>query len=857
MDGGIATEDGGLATEDGGLPTEDGGLGTNVIGPEGGTVVGEGGQVRLELPAGALTQPTLITVARQSVPPEAGFVGDVVYDLGPDGLAFAAPVRLTLAYDPAAVRGPETSLRIGKLIEGGVGELAQDPAVDTSLRTAAGSLSSFSSYGVTGAPRPFYFTAEYQSDRSIRVSWTSGGGSLTVDRARCIYDSSQMCCANVPSQRCANPLALDDPNDTDFAYYTGGSTGDLFDRSLPAVSATYWYRIKDSVGRERAREKVFIFGLPAAPGPATGFTATPEPDGGILLTWDPSGESDVSFVLTREVCGAEELLTELPASATSFTDSRAFGLAPGAAYTYRLFRRNSAGDSNPVSASATSAVAPGECQDFTLSVPSCDIAVPSGGSATVEVEIQRTGGAPLSVALRLEPLGSFGFFVQHSFSPEAPSEGNSLLTLTDLGGSTRQSGIIRGQASPSGTMCFTPISVHFTGTAVPVTLTTYAGRSPANALWAVSRVGDAAWEPLQGNAGRYDFRASTAGGGRYSIAVACDATTVKVLDLTTSETTAPSVRCDASGVAHLVQGTFQNLPADHCVAGSLGDRSFASCYTQGYAAYVPAATHDLIATIHPFTGGGQHAVAPDAIRLVRDLVITGPTTYPLDLAGAVSAAPGLVQITPSADLSFVVFRTANRARTVLGYAGSTTQFSYGGVPFANQRTGDIHELSASRLEETRRIFFRTPADHLVDFSIPLAWSSAAVNEAASTSHRRFTLSADRVAGTSAYEVALVSYDLMNEIDPVRTWTTFVSTGWLDASALGSPFAYSTPDLGAAPGFDPGWGLHDQPDAVVNYDLTAHVGSGTLTTLLQTLAGVYGSVSHGYVWRTAVRNGSVP
>jgi hypothetical protein len=307
-----------------------------------------------------------------------------------------------------------------------------------------------------------------------------------------------------------------------------------------------------------------------------------------------------------------------------------------------------------------------------------------------------------------------------------------------------------------------------------------------------------------------------------------------------------------------VQGAFQNLPANHCVGGAVGDRSFASCYTQGYAAYVVAATHDIIATLHPFTGGGLSDTAPDAIRIVRDLAITGPTDYPLDLAGAVPATAGLVQITPSATSSFVAFRTANRSRAVLGYGGiNATQFSFGGVPFASQRTGDIHELVLGQAEETRRIFFRTPANHLVDLSTPLVWSTATVSNAASTSHRRFTLAADRVAGVGGYEIALTSLDPTREIDPPRRWTTFVSIGWLDASGLGSPFSHTTADLSAAPGFDANWGLHSQPGSFLNYILNAHLGSGTLTTLLQTLAGEYGSVSHGYVWRSAARSGNVP
>jgi hypothetical protein len=178
--------------------------------------------------------------------------------------------------------------------------------------------------------------------------------------------------------------------------------------------------------------------------------------------------------------------------------------------------------------------------------------------------------------------------LDHSFAPTTSIDGNSILTLTDLGGSARVNAIIRGRDS-FGASCFTPISVHFTGNAVPVTLTTYQGRTQANALWAARRVGDGAWEQISGTGGRYEFTASSSFGGRYSLAVACDETAVTILELTTSETTETAVRCSATNeTTHLVQGAFQSLPTNHCVRGSVGDAPSPSCFTQGYAWLRPA-----------------------------------------------------------------------------------------------------------------------------------------------------------------------------------------------------------------------------------------------------------------------------
>jgi hypothetical protein len=70
------------------------------------------------------------------------------------------------------------------------------------------------------------------------------------------------------------------------------------------------------------------------------------------------------------------------------------------------------------------------------------------------------------------------------------------------------------------------------------------------------------------------------------------------------------------------------------------------------------------------------------------------------------------------------------------------------------------------------------------------------------------------------------------------------------------------DLSAAPGPDPNWGLHG-PGANLEYTLNLHAGGyyfdalpsdDTLTTMLQMLAGEYGSVTHGYRWRVAELSG---
>lgn len=75
-----------------------------VVGPAGGTVaVGDGSSVAI--PPGALSSPTSITMtslAQAEVPGE-GIAGGVAYALGPPDVHLAAPVTVTLSFNPASL----------------------------------------------------------------------------------------------------------------------------------------------------------------------------------------------------------------------------------------------------------------------------------------------------------------------------------------------------------------------------------------------------------------------------------------------------------------------------------------------------------------------------------------------------------------------------------------------------------------------------------------------------------------------------------------------------------------------------------------------------------------------------------
>ncbi len=75
-----------------------------VLGPAGGVVTAANGAVVLTVPAGALTQPTTLTVAPIAAPPaDPRTVPGTAYDIGPNGTQFAQPVTLAIKYDPTKV----------------------------------------------------------------------------------------------------------------------------------------------------------------------------------------------------------------------------------------------------------------------------------------------------------------------------------------------------------------------------------------------------------------------------------------------------------------------------------------------------------------------------------------------------------------------------------------------------------------------------------------------------------------------------------------------------------------------------------------------------------------------------------
>ncbi len=123
------------------------------LGPEGGRLEFLDGQVVLDAPAGAVAQPTAITVRQASGEPQRPtLVVNSAYDLGPDGLKFESAVILTVQFDlqqlPSGVRVEE--LRMYKVVDNAWQEIVG--SAGNTQNTVSAAITSFSVYGILGVP---------------------------------------------------------------------------------------------------------------------------------------------------------------------------------------------------------------------------------------------------------------------------------------------------------------------------------------------------------------------------------------------------------------------------------------------------------------------------------------------------------------------------------------------------------------------------------------------------------------------------------------------------------------------------------------------------------------------------------
>jgi hypothetical protein len=841
----------------------------NVIGPPGGTFVSADGKLTLVFPPGALDASTEISATPRAVPAEAGFVGNLVYDLSPDGATFRRPVSITLAYDPRAVHGPESSLRIAKLVSGGVGLFADSPQVDTSVHTVTAMLDGFSSWGVTSCHDGGCLQADANPDRTITVTWWPW--RAPVERAICHPDSNL-------GESCLEWGDGRHDDQFNFAVPTSGRWTDCGYGITCTGPGVYWYRIAID-GCHGPSQPPCVYYAAAAIAPevqpppqAQSFTATPQADGSIVLSWGVVDTAS-SYVLRREACGAVVDLTEVSAdgcgpTTCSFTDTRGLGLLPEATYRYHLLTHNTAGTGPDAVASATSMRQPLECAVAGFHLANCDIALPANGQVSIDAGLVWRQNETVQLSLVPSPADQVPFttYVGTTFNPQTVSApGASTITFRDsgAGGSGRVSATLLATALDGVNSCATPISIHFAGASseVPITLSTFQDVNAANAEWVAARAGDQPWQALTGSGGHYSFTALSANGGRYSVAVACkgrvDRTqyAVQLLELTTADTTSPAVACDEASARVSVTLNPLRFPPGDTVQGILWAYELSPPTTSSWTTTVPPGIYDVALVTSGPNGPDSVLVAP-----MNTIVGLNPT-IDLDLGNSIATQNQLVASIqpgtyPSSSGSVFLHTPLNTVLPLGASSTSSHSFDFSAVPLASLGNS-IHELQATASSptqtETFSIFFTTPANVFADFSTPLVFAPT-VTMAATTPYARPQATFAAVAGAAGYTFEYEFRISSTAVDSRWDWNAFVSSAWL-AGVGGSP-SYSLPDLSPASGFPSAYGINNL-GVPINWTATVHeVSNGTVDTLLQVLAQRTGSVHSGFTHRASAASQAV-
>lgn len=120
------------------------------------TVTSVDGAVTMQFPAGALTDPIALTINSTSVPsgvPSADLAG-TVYEFGPDGTKFGAPVNVTMTYDPRQLPAgkEEQSLRAVTLADSRWHPVPGS-MVDVGRHVVTATVQHFSTYAISSMHR--------------------------------------------------------------------------------------------------------------------------------------------------------------------------------------------------------------------------------------------------------------------------------------------------------------------------------------------------------------------------------------------------------------------------------------------------------------------------------------------------------------------------------------------------------------------------------------------------------------------------------------------------------------------------------------------------------------------------------
>lgn len=332
--------------------------------PEGTTVV-------LNIPAGALTGKTILTITSPTTPDSDPYlIPGTEYEFGPDGTTFAVPVTLAITYDPAGIPGgaPETDLKIHKDIGATWDPYASD--VDTVIHQVSTDINGFSRWGVrvtTGSgpnaiPLPPRNVNAVAGNAEVTLAWNSSKGATSYEIYR----------ATTSGGYSVDPIITNLSNTT----YT----------DLTALNdIQYFYVIKavnvDGISPASAEVAVTPQLVPPAAAPAN-FIASAG-DSKVILSWDMVNKSDNYSIYRSETSESYGAPLVTGVTTIPYIDDTAIN---DTTYFYKVTGSNGAGE-GPLSIEqlATPQLAP-PAQITGINATAGDAIVPLTWDASVKAD---------------------------------------------------------------------------------------------------------------------------------------------------------------------------------------------------------------------------------------------------------------------------------------------------------------------------------------------------------------------------------------------------------------------------------------------------------------------------------------
>jgi uncharacterized membrane protein len=550
-----------------------------------------------------------------------------------------------------------------------------------------------------------------------------------------------------------------------------------------------------------------------APGQSTTVTATIMRGGNFAGAVDLTAEGVPSGVTVSFNPAS------IPAGATTSTVTVAAAASTTPGQYAIVVRARGQGVSDQLATLALTVAAPG----ISLSVSPATAAVEPGGRAAVEVRVTRTGEFTGTVTLALEdaPPGVTGTFL-----PNPQPGARSALMIEVAPGTAAGVYTLRVKGtSPGVPDAVTTLSLQITAASGARNVSfRFCATRP---IWVASQDDAGPWTRVAAGPNEtYSFNVSSRGGvavvrpwgSAYRIDVVY-ATATELADLGSKWDRSCSVPVGTKQLS----GTLAGVDGQE-LSISLGPRG--ANVSQDKTSYtlrdVPDGALDLVAS----RGRSASQFDFDATKLIirRGLDLPNGATIPvLDFNASEAVTPVPFSVTLSGlgsdELNwFMTYITAGGTEELLNvhFGSSVSTLSYAGVPASAQSPGDVHGLfvEAWAPNGVRRLLtaFYRAENRTVTLGPPLAAPTVSVVASSPYLRHRILLPRQSEYGSEVVGRFVQATQATSEVA--------ATAGYFGGSP--AQWDLTVPDLTAAAGFDPAWGL--RPGAATQWEAFATNGS---------------------------------